>query len=158
MSESTPHASEQAIHEALMQWMEARRGAEPTLALAFHAPLGEARDALAAMRLQSLGAKPGVPDLMLPVPRGPYLGLALEIKAPGNRPTLAQRRWIEALDAVGWMATWAAGLDACIAVVEGYLAFSLRDAEHLARRRCVFADLPRVPARRASRRDRRWRA
>ena len=37
-----------------------------------------------------LGMLPGIPDVVIPVPRGIFCGFAMELKMPGNKPTANQ--------------------------------------------------------------------
>lgn len=50
----------------------------------------------------STGLKPGVPDVVLPIPNARAVGLAIEMKVTGNHPTDDQTRWLEALESFGW--------------------------------------------------------
>ncbi len=50
------------------------------LAFMFAIPNGGLRDKITASRLKQTGVKPGVPDVMLPLPWGSYAGLFLELK------------------------------------------------------------------------------
>ena len=52
-------------------------------------------------RLRAMGVKPGVPDLHLPVARGGFHGLWLELKRPGEKPRPEQVYWHAALTAAG---------------------------------------------------------
>ena len=49
-----------------------------------------------------MGVKPGVPDIILPVAKQGYHGLAIELKAGKNKPTEHQLRWIEFLRSQHW--------------------------------------------------------
>lgn len=69
----------------------------PDLALLFHVPNGGKRDIVTAANLKRAGVKAGVPDVCLPVPRGEHVGLWIEMKVKGNKPTEHQARWIEEL-------------------------------------------------------------
>lgn len=74
----------------------------PELKLLFHVPNGGKRNAAEAARFKAMGVKPGVPDLCLPVPRGGYAGMYVEMKYGKNKPTDNQRLWIEDLKAQGY--------------------------------------------------------
>ena len=50
------------------------------------------------------GLKSGVPDVCLPVPRGKYHGLYLELKHGRNNATPEQQHWIDMLTAQGYRA------------------------------------------------------
>lgn len=65
------------------------------------------------------GVSPGVPDLLVFEARKGYVGVALEMKASGGRPSIEQLRWQEALKARGWLALTAYGAEEAIAVLEG---------------------------------------
>lgn len=56
----------------------------PELRLMFAIPNGGTRDKKEAAKLKATGVKPGVPDLMLPVPRHGYYGLYIELKRPAT--------------------------------------------------------------------------
>lgn len=75
----------------------------PELRLLFHVPNGGKRDKVVAARMKREGVKRGVPDICLPVARGEYHGLFIELKN-GNmgRVSAAQRDWIHELDAQGY--------------------------------------------------------
>jgi hypothetical protein len=59
----------------------------------FHIPNGGARDRITAGRLKAEGVKSGVWDLFLPVPRGQYAGLWIEMKAGTNTLSPTQKRF-----------------------------------------------------------------
>ena len=97
--------SEQVEQMALMRWAEYEKGAHPELKLLMHIPNGGVRSKAEAGRFKAMGVKPGVPDLFLPVARGTYHGLWIELKrADGGKTQAAQRGWIDALKAQGYMA------------------------------------------------------
>ena len=105
---------EEDIQRAIAQFLDAAVGPRAW----FHPPNGGWRSKREAAIMSGLGVKPGVPDIVIiaPPPALPgRCGAALELKAPGNRPTADQREWIEAFRAHGRAAEWKAGLDAAIA-------------------------------------------
>lgn len=107
----------------MIQWAAHAQRAHPELQLLFHVPNGEARDARTAAKLRWMGVKPGVPDLLLPVPRGPYTGLALEMKRrKGGGTTEAQERFLEALRASQWHVCVCRGADEAIGEIRRYVA------------------------------------
>ena len=55
---------------------------------------GGKRDAKTATILKRQGVKAGVPDLHLPVARGGYHGLYIELKVGDNTTTKKQKDWI----------------------------------------------------------------
>ena len=89
----------------------------------FHIPNEGRRSTRNGARLKAEGLKPGVPDLCIPVPRGGYHGLFIEMKdVNGRAPSHAQMEWLELLNANGYAAYWAKGADAAIRLIERYLS------------------------------------
>lgn len=113
-------AQEQA---ALIQWSQLQSGKYPELRLLYHIPNGGSRHPAEAARLKQQGVKAGVPDLCLPVARGGYNGLYIELKAGRNRPTSAQEDWLGWLNQQGYRAVvcwgWQAAKDEIMAYLEG---------------------------------------
>ena len=90
-----PHeANEQ---EALFDWARLMRGKYPELDLLYHIPNGGSRNRLEAANLKHQGVKAGVPDLCLPVARGRYHGLYIEMKYGKNKTSEEQNKWLDAL-------------------------------------------------------------
>lgn len=107
--------------EMLMRWARETEIVYPELALLHHIPNGGKRNAAEAAHLKRLGVKAGVPDLFLPVPRGKCHGLYIELKAGKNKPTDAQRKWIDALAEQGYAAFICYDAAYARQVVETYL-------------------------------------
>lgn len=74
--------------------------------------------------LKRQGMRPGVPDLCVPVPKGGYGALYIEMKAGGsrNKPTEAQIAWIAKLRRSGNAAYVCYGAENAIACIEHYMA------------------------------------
>ena len=73
----------EAQHQsALIKWSQLPqiRARYPELKLLHHIPNGGRRDPIEAKHLKAQGVKPGVPDLCLPVARGNFHGLYIEMK------------------------------------------------------------------------------
>lgn len=83
--------------EALFNWAAYSRGTYPELDLLYHIPNGGSRNRLEAANLKRQGVKPGVPDLCLPVARGTFHGLYIEMKYGKNKTSPLQDGWIESL-------------------------------------------------------------
>ena len=76
-----------------------------------------------AKRLKETGYKKGFPDVFVYEPRGGHHGLSIELKRPkGGRVSPDQKRWKEALEERGFLATIARGYDEAVAIVTEYLA------------------------------------
>lgn len=91
---------------ALFAWAHDHEKELPELKLLFAVPNFAGRlgryTAKHGARLKAEGRKPGVPDVWLPIARGRYHGLVLEMKAGHNRPTVDQSAWLEALSQQGY--------------------------------------------------------
>lgn len=62
--------------------------------------------------MKATGEKAGVPDICLPVPRGGYHGLYIELKrVQGGRISAEQMAWIQDLRAQGYQALVCKGFD-----------------------------------------------
>ena len=77
----------------------------PLLTWIFHIPNGGWRGKIAGLRMKRQGVRRGVPDLFLPIPRGGYFGLWIEMKRTNASPSDtsdAQRDWHELLREQGY--------------------------------------------------------
>lgn len=107
---------------AIIEWANIMQHRVPELALLYHVPNGGSRNVIEAKRLKAQGVKPGVPDLVLPVARGKYHGLYIELKTLRGRVSDAQKQWIDALRNQGYAAIVCRGADEAIAMIAKYLA------------------------------------
>ena len=91
--------------------------------LVFAIPNGGARLKQEAVRLKAEGVLAGVPDLLVPEPRGPYHGLFVEMTRIGGKATQDQGRRMVQLTDRGYKVYLAnRGSDDAFAMVEDYLA------------------------------------
>ena len=112
--------AEQAVVIRWCLWHESRW---PELRWLFAVPNGEKRPKVTAAILKGQGVKPGVPDLILPVPRGPYHGLAIEMKrVKGRGPTEEQELWLDGLAGMGWRTQTCWGADEAIDLIRQYMS------------------------------------
>lgn len=93
----------------------------PELELLYHIPNGGKRDITTAKRLKAEGVKAGVPDICLPVARGKYHGLYVELKAGKNKTTENQDRWLTALHNNGYCTSVCYGWEDAAKVISNYL-------------------------------------
>lgn len=105
----------------IFRWADYMGEQKPELKLLYHVPNGGKRDIGTAKKLKSEGVKAGVPDIVLPVARGGYHGLYIELKVGKNKPTALQKEWLERLKQEGYYTTWCMGSKAAIQVIEDYL-------------------------------------
>lgn len=94
----------------------------PELALLHHIPNGGTRDAVEGKHLKQQGVKAGVPDLCLPVARGRYHGLYIEMKTEKGRTSGAQSWWGEHLAVQGYFWKVCRGWENAVRVLEWYLS------------------------------------
>lgn len=103
-------------------WAAMQSGKYPELNLLYHVPNGGSRHKAEAGRLRAEGVKAGVPDLCLPVARGQYHGLYIELKRQrGGRTSDHQSEWLDALSAQGYKAALCYGWEQAAGTIIEYL-------------------------------------
>ena len=108
--------------EALFDWAAYNVGKYPELRLLYHIPNGGRRDPKEAAFLKRMGVKAGVPDLCLPVARGGYHGLYIEMKYGQNKPTKEQRKWLSLLSSQGYKTIVCYSWQNTAMIIEWYLS------------------------------------
>jgi hypothetical protein len=112
---------------ALMQWAEYALAAHPELELLFAVPNGGARHKVTAAKLKAEGVKAGVQDIVLPVPRGTFHGLFLEMKRrQGGALSTEQKWWRDKLYAQGYQTCVCKGWESARDAIVEYLALPSR--------------------------------
>ena len=97
----TRRNSEDAEQETVIQWARICSGKWPELKLLHHIPNGGRRNAKEAAKLKRMGVLAGVADLHLPVARGGYNGLYIEMKYEEGRLLESQKSFLKAAAAEG---------------------------------------------------------
>lgn len=97
------------------------RGKWPELALLFHIKNETKEGAQQVAVDRAAGVKKGVPDLCLPVPKGVYHGLYIELKTEKGRTSQAQDWWGEKLREQGYFWEVCHGWQSATRVLEWYL-------------------------------------
>ena len=105
---------EQKIHIAIIDHLKIR--GVPGLVY-WHVPNGGLRTKREASLLKAMGVRPGVADLIL-VHDGKIF--ALELKAPGGRPTLEQINFCADMERQGAHTAMPSGLDAALSTLESW--------------------------------------
>lgn len=119
--------SEDEEQTQVVKWAELQMGRWPDLQWLYHIPNGGKRRRTEAARFKAMGVKAGVPDLCLPVPKGGYHGLYIEMKRQeGGKLSKDQREWIEGLDKNGYCVRRCDGARQAIAVLEAYMRGRLK--------------------------------
>ena len=86
----------------LFHWADFMKTEYPELDMMFHIPNGGSRNKLEAANLKKQGVRAGVPDICLPVARGGYHGLFIELKFGKNKTTANQDKWLAKLNEKGY--------------------------------------------------------
>jgi hypothetical protein len=116
--------AEHLIQKAFFDWIDIHKNKIKALSL-FHAvPNGGHRHVAVAAKLKREGVKSGVLDTQLPVPRGGFIGLAIEFKAPGGKQTAEQEQRAEALMKEGWCVMFCWSWESASRAAIGYLGMS----------------------------------
>lgn len=113
--------SEDQEQETLIQWCDAMRKTYPGVDLIYAIPNGGLRNKTTAAKLKATGVRPGVPDLFLPVARGKYHGLYIEMKRrKGGKVSVAQKAYIDKLEQQGYACQVCLGYEDAINVIRWY--------------------------------------
>jgi hypothetical protein len=117
-----PVPVESVEQQCLFRWAFMEEAAHPELKWLYHVPNGGKRNKREAARLRDEGVKPGVPDLCLPVPRGDYHGLYIEMKRiRGGTTSDDQKDWLAELQRQGYYACVCRGWEEAAHTIIAYL-------------------------------------
>lgn len=105
----------------LMHVVGLHEAAHPALRLLYAVPNGGDRNKIVAAKMKREGVKPGVPDYALPVARGGFHGLYIELKSMTGSASREQKRWVADLRAEGYRAEVCRGWEAAWAVLREYI-------------------------------------
>lgn len=86
-----------------------------------HIPNEGKRSAAYGAKMKRMGLRSGFPDLFVPLARGGYHGLMIEMKAEGGRATPDQKKWVAKLNSYGYRASVCVGADAAICEIGNYM-------------------------------------
>ena len=102
-NQTMPVPTESVEQQALFRWADFQCCTYPELELMFHIPNGGSRRKAEAGIFKAEGVKAGVPDLYLPVARGKYHGMFVEMKRlKGSKTSDEQLHWLEQLTKQGY--------------------------------------------------------
>lgn len=91
----------------------------------YHIPNEGKRSVWAGANLKRQGLRKGVPDLCVPVARGKYHSLYIEMKADGGKIAPSQAEWIGTLRSQGMFAAVCYGAGSAIELVRRYMALEV---------------------------------
>ena len=107
---------------ALMRLVEMHLGRWPELGMLYSIPNGGKRSRITGAILKREGQKAGVPDLCLPVPRGGFHGLYIEMKRQKKAQISPEQvAWLQALNGQGYRAEMCLGAAAAWEVIQDYM-------------------------------------
>lgn len=116
--------TENGEQQAVLEWCELNSGRYPELKLLYHIPNEGKRSKSNGALLKSIGLKKGVPDMCLPVSRGGFHALYIELKKDKNAKTSAEQlEWYRELNAVGNLCFIAYGADDAIRILKSYVSW-----------------------------------
>lgn len=121
--------TEGAQQEALFEWAAWQYGKYPELRLMYHIPNEGKRSLRTGARLKREGMKKGVSDICLPVARGKYHGLYIELKTETGKASKEQIDFLYAVSKQGYSAHVCYGLEHAQLVIKRYLSLQAFGAE-----------------------------
>ena len=113
--------SEDTEQIAVISWARWQQQKYPELELLHHCPNGGSRNKAEAVKLKQMGVLAGIPDLSLPVPKGIYNGLYIEMKYDNGSLQDSQKQILRELAAVGHYCAVCYGAEEAIQILEEYL-------------------------------------
>lgn len=114
--------TEHSEQVALMQWVRMAIAKHPELGLLYAIPNAAKRSPRLAAHMKAEGLRSGVPDLCLPVARGGYHGLYIELKRrKGGSVSVEQKTWIDLLNQQKYKAVVCHGWEMAQVVLRAYL-------------------------------------
>lgn len=113
--------NEDEEQQTVVEWARVLEKRQPELGNLYHVPNEGKRSAAEAARQARMGLKPGVPDLILDVPKGRYHGLRVEMKVKPNRTTPAQDEWLHRLYKQGYFVAVCYSATEAIHAIQVYL-------------------------------------
>jgi len=114
-------ATEHQHQAALISWANKSTSVYPELRWLFAVPNAAKRSYRLAAMLKAEGMRSGVPDLILPVKSGRYIGLAIEMKTDRGAVSGAQQEWLDGLNSLGWKAIVCRGWEQARQAIIDYL-------------------------------------
>jgi len=113
--------SEYSEQCAIFNWVKFRSKKIPELDLLYASANGGKRNLTVAVKLKKSGVRAGIPDLTLPIARGGYHALYIELKIKGGSVSKVQKKWIEKLRAQHNKVEVCFGFEEAAMLIEKYL-------------------------------------
>lgn len=117
-----PAPLERVDQKNLIRWARMERGAHPELRWLYHIENERKRTAAQAREAMEMGMNPGAPDLCLPVARGGFHALYIELKREkGGRLSQNQKEWRQGMRDEGNCALVCYGFEEAREAILAYL-------------------------------------
>lgn len=118
-----PVPTEDTEQTWLFQWARLQSGKWPELSLLYAIPNGGRRPIKTAVNMKRTGTKAGVPDMFLPVARGGFHGMYIEMKrTKGGHVSDEQKAWIKALTEQGYKCVITKGWEDAAEQITAYIS------------------------------------
>ena len=118
--------SEHDLQASFFDWASRAVREWPELDLMFAIPNGGHRNKIVAAKLKREGVKAGVADIFLPVPKGGYSGMWMELKYRKGKLSDAQLRFLTSMVHMGYYAVAARDWEALAEETVNYLKGEIR--------------------------------
>lgn len=102
----------------LFCWIRTREDLHP---FAYSIPNDRKASRIMGQILKYMGLKPGVSDICLSIPKGPFHGMYIELKFGKNKATQHQLDFIENMRSKGYHALFCVGYEAAKTAIEEYM-------------------------------------
>ena len=108
---------------AVVDWCQAMR-----IPIA-HIPNEGKRSPQYGAMMKRMGLQKGFPDLFIPMPKGGFHGLFLELKAQGGKTTKEQEEWLSLLNENGYAVCVAVGALQAVEKIKRYVRLQTYEEE-----------------------------
>lgn len=105
----------------IVSWAKINESRYPELKLLYHIPNEGKRSGREGARMKSIGLRRGVSDLCLPIARGIYHGLYIELKSLDGKLTKEQNEFLAAVREQGYCGFACYGGESAVKAIEQYL-------------------------------------
>lgn len=122
---------EDTEQQIVIEWSKWAAGQHPELRLLHHIPNGGSRNEVEAAKLKRIGVLAGVSDLHLPVPKGCYCGLYIEMKNANGRLRTSQKEFLTAAASYGNYCCVCYSAEDAVKVISDYLKLNSTRSEML---------------------------
>lgn len=123
-----PIPTESQEQQALYRWINWKLPKYPELENLYHIPNEGKRSAYEGARMKREGLIPGMPDLCLPVPRGKFSALYIELKRKNGKLSKAQDERLTKLNQLGNCTAVCYGWEEAAKVIEWYVTLKKEEA------------------------------